>query len=919
MLGSAGGPASKEAFQAHGDWFKQAGVKRSNGPMAKMPLTAQKVMRRPCPPGGIRTWEVALRSQFPVTVTLYDRYGTPMVLKVDGVLQTDPTVEIPGSTGACSAVIDFDSSPFLPAGIRVISYDNETARFFTMEFGAAARPSGPSGSFSSNQFLVFSGAGHAAGTCASLNGSTTNSFLCPNGSTSSGQGDFFVQVNPGGQLDVSPNYMWFNGGTTSHYISETISGNDWVWPYHAPVVCAGGRCEVSGDAAALASNYLIMPVDGVLDVRQPLTKRISAQITLPANGIYDWTESDLALEFGPAASLDIVSHNFSSTGTTFTAAAQGWGGLRVEAGGSATLTNSVVEKAGTATIAAITVTGGAFTLTGDQSRIRNSPGNGIYATGSTASVVIDNGSRVQNNAGAGLFAANGAQAYLQGGAVLSANGRGIRSNGPGTDVEVDRATVTDNTGNTGLHSDYYGRISLRNLYGPVTVQRNGGGLYSETAGLVDAMAWSCTMDPTFCTPAPTQNRLLNNSPGPYVFDAFTMDAGAVYAERNYWGDDVTSSADLNLLEDGWGTLTVDPVRLTDPAPGGSLRQGDGTLPLNNSGDIRLGPVGAYASEVGRPGSVAGVVESAQRATAWGDDALAAFHLEAALDLASTDSETRTAWGATGRILGTTPVGPETKDRTNADGEFGARVASHLAARLRAALEDGTERPWALRALAAGFVARGERAEAARMADALVAEADRFAPIPPSAAKVPEGAGRRVPLSHAAFGHALRVRLAVEAGDVAGARAALAVLVRTDARAAADAVFAVAAAFPEEDVADAADAARALAQGRSAVGAAAAARTADADGARLAVVPNPAGRMSGERARVAFEMAEAGLVSVMVFDALGRQVAVVAEGLHAAGPHTVALPLADLPAGVYVLRMVTAGHPEQIVRRFSVAR
>lgn len=177
----------------------------------------------------------------------------------------------------------------------------------------------------------------------------------------------------------------------------------------------------------------------------------------------------------------------------------------------------------------------------------------------------------------------------------------------------------------------------------------------------------------------------------------------------------------------------------------------------------------------------------------------------------------------------------------------------------------------------------------------------------------------MPLSHAAFAHALRVRLATEAGDVAEARAALAALVHTDARAAADAVFAVAATFPQEDVSDVADAARALAQGRSAVGGTAAVRAATTGGARLAVLPNPVGRASGDRARVAFEVAEAGAVSVVVFDALGRQIAVVADGHHAVGPHTAALPLADLPPGVYVVRMVAPGNPEQTVRRFSVVR
>ncbi len=66
-------------------------------------------------------------------------------------------------------------------------------------------------------------------------------------------------------------------------------------------------------------------------------------------------------------------------------------------------------------------------------------------------------------------------------------------------------------------------------------------------------------------------------------------------------------------------------------------------------------------------------------------------------------------------------------------------------------------------------------------------------------------------------------------------------------------------------------------------------------------PNPA---SG-RATVAYELAEAGPVRVAVYDALGREVTVVADGpRRRAGTH-VALDASRLPAGVYVVRM-TAG-------------
>ena len=45
----------------------------------------------------------------------------------------------------------------------------------------------------------------------------------------------------------------------------------------------------------------------------------------------------------------------------------------------------------------------------------------------------------------------------------------------------------------------------------------------------------------------------------------------------------------------------------------------------------------------------------------------------------------------------------------------------------------------------------------------------------------------------------------------------------------------------------------------------------------------------------------GPVRAEVYSVLGHRVAVVHDGVLAAGPHTLALDLAGLPAGVYVVR------------------
>ena len=82
---------------------------------------------------------------------------------------------------------------------------------------------------------------------------------------------------------------------------------------------------------------------------------------------------------------------------------------------------------------------------------------------------------------------------------------------------------------------------------------------------------------------------------------------------------------------------------------------------------------------------------------------------------------------------------------------------------------------------------------------------------------------------------------------------------------------------------------------------------------LGSYPNPAGRT----ARVAFELATAADVSLRVFDAMGRQVAVVAAGARGAGAHAVTVDLGGLASGVYVLRLDAAG--EVATSRIAVVR
>jgi hypothetical protein len=83
---------------------------------------------------------------------------------------------------------------------------------------------------------------------------------------------------------------------------------------------------------------------------------------------------------------------------------------------------------------------------------------------------------------------------------------------------------------------------------------------------------------------------------------------------------------------------------------------------------------------------------------------------------------------------------------------------------------------------------------------------------------------------------------------------------------------------------------------------------------LALVPSPVGPSGG---RVRYETPEAGRVRLTVSDVLGRQVAVLVDGVQGAGPHSAALDAGRLAPGVYVVRLEAGG--STVVRRVTVAR
>lgn len=78
-------------------------------------------------------------------------------------------------------------------------------------------------------------------------------------------------------------------------------------------------------------------------------------------------------------------------------------------------------------------------------------------------------------------------------------------------------------------------------------------------------------------------------------------------------------------------------------------------------------------------------------------------------------------------------------------------------------------------------------------------------------------------------------------------------------------------------------------------------------------PNP----STGRAAIRFDLPEAGTARLMVYDALGRAVACLVDGLVESGRHTVWFDSASLPSGVYLVRLVTEGRTE--TQRLTLVR
>ncbi len=90
-------------------------------------------------------------------------------------------------------------------------------------------------------------------------------------------------------------------------------------------------------------------------------------------------------------------------------------------------------------------------------------------------------------------------------------------------------------------------------------------------------------------------------------------------------------------------------------------------------------------------------------------------------------------------------------------------------------------------------------------------------------------------------------------------------------------------------------------------------TSRAEAAALAAYPNP----FGEATTLRFGLSEASAVRLVIYDVLGREIAVLADGPYEAGSHEVQFDAQALPSGVYVVRL-SAGQRSE-TRRVTVLR
>lgn len=623
-------------------------------------------------------------------------------------------------------------------------------------------------------------------------------------------------------------------------------------------------------------------------------------LVVGANRTLTWAggPDGVTLAFAPGYGIQ-VSGAMSATDLTFTAKnpAQGWTGIRYDPGSGGTIASSIVERvsgSGRAT-AAVDIRGASPRI--EDSQIRDAvPGSavtGVRITGAAAfpyllrntirlmtddGVVLDSRARahlvrntIRDNVGDGLVAGYLTEAFLSAEAVSGAP----------------RGNVFEDNGGYGVYATLAARVTYAGPPSGEPLYADGYNTVIESGQAGNAARSGATLA-AGNTQSQGRNRFLANSGPEAAADGAST---RVYVRCDWWGGpppfdlEVTNGAVLDASR--W--LEQDPyvVPYTPCVDGSGSFSGGGGAALRDGG--------GWASLLGSDGGI-------------GTDTLAGGPREWLLSAAEAE-EPADAFALLQQVVG---EAPDTDEAEAALGEVGwlhtredapPGALGFLEAHAAGAHEG--LRSAARHALVGALHATDDAPGALAVADTLAA-ADT------TGAGGPEGG---TAAADAVFGHLALVYLHAEAGQLAEAAGALAAV---EALAPGSAEAALARAHLETLDPEGFYVGRLSASGPSATGPAAPALRAD-EAFRLGpAVPNPA------RATVVvpFVLGAPSRVRLVLADALGREVAVVADGAFGAGPHALTLDLAGRAAGVYVVRAVASperGGPLARSLRLTVLR
>ena len=680
-------------------------------------------------------------------------------------------------------------------------------------------------------------------------------------------------------------------GPGGPFYEDAFAGS-YVIPYNHAYACGTG-CAVE------PPGYFLAPVAEVPDATPPLRFTFAREADVlipPAPTALMWDVPGLELAF-PDDRLLIVEGGLDATGVRLTKAdgALGWGGVVFRHGASeSTLPNGlhdvVVEHVRQPTASDVAVYGavrvvGRVLTVDDASEIRNSTGGvlGLLASGKS-SVAVGEFSVIRDNDGGGLLALGGAQVTVSGQSRVENNPEGgVAARGYGTAVRLQGAVLANNAG-AGVQALSNGQVLFSNgdAFPRTRVEGNYGGLDAKGGGLIDA--GRCAAGAVAPCPGRAEHELVGNNVNAAYFDARSWNGSTLYAQGNDWN--VGSYSALRLLRNGSSVLKVCPMVGASGCPANGRLAGGGwdgsDVATLGGGDLPL-PEGVI--------DVLAIVDEAERAHLAGDleaFAIAAGAVVMAIDSASTEDDRRAAFEAAARLFAwEQPAGP-------------LAMLSVLAG------APGESQPWARRALGVAQASDENYAGASAVADSL------------SAAY----AGTE----HEEYGFALAGRLAVEQEDEARAVAALLALAAAFPVSEEIGPLAamVAGAFPGVDLSGLGGlrlaGATASAVGGTDASAAALAAAQLAAGALLDVGearPNPA----TSTAAVPFVLGAEAQVEAVLYDVLGRRVAVLASGVYAAGRHVATLEAGRLPSGAYVVHVTARGAAgsSAAVRRITLTR